>query len=227
MDSQTRKSSPFVDKLILSALLIGAMWVLAILDLLIPTAVFDVNSHGIKPRTAEGIYGILFSPFLHQDLDVDYRHIVNNSLFLIFLLPITLIFNGKAAIKEIIVIILIGGVLVWVFGGTNTNHIGASGLIYGLISLLFIGGIIKRELKSILGAVVAFFAYSVVLFGFLPKSPGEMWRVMQAIWGNFFSGLNPGQSGVSWEGHLFGAVAGVLAAILFKNQAGKETAKEK
>ncbi len=204
MSSPSLKN-PIVSNLVLSGAMLVIMFVLVLVG---------INSFGIHPRTGAGLFGIFTSPFLHGNMS----HFYNNAAALIILLPTIALFNGKRAKIEMLVIIVVGGLGVWLVGGSNTNHIGASGLVYGLITLLFLGGIIKRDLKSILASIAVFFAYSFILIGIFPSTLNKAWFVLEQIGGNFFKGLSPGQSGISWEGHLFGAVGGILAAFMFRKK---------
>ncbi|GMT48864.1 MAG: hypothetical protein IEMM0008_0403 [bacterium] len=197
--------NPVAANLVLSAAMLVIMLVLVLMG---------VRSFGIHPRTGAGLFGIFISPFLHANMS----HFYNNAAVLIILLPTISLFNGKRAKIEMLVIIVVGGLGVWFIGGSNTNHIGASGLVFGLITLLFLGGIIKRDVKSVLASIAVFFAYSLVVVRIFPTNLSEIWFVLQQIGGNFFKGLNPGQTGISWEGHLFGAIGGVIAAFMFRKK---------
>lgn len=164
------------------------LWAIEIVD----TASDDsLQRHGVQPRSDEGLLGIVFAPFLHGGWD----HISANTgpvLVLGFLTLATGLIRGLAATA---VIWVVGGLGVWLVAGSNSNHIGASGLIFGWIVYLAIRGIVNKQLWEIaLGIVV------LVLYG------GALWGVL------------PGQPGVSWQGHLFGAIGGALAALLLTNE---------
>ncbi len=164
------------------------LWAIEIVD----TATDDsLQRHGVQPRSDEGLLGIVLAPFLHGGWD----HISANTgpvLVLGFLTLATGLLRGLAATA---VIWVVGGLGVWLVAGSNSNHIGASGLIFGWIVYLAIRGIVNKQLWEIaLGIVV------LVLYG------GALWGVL------------PGQPGVSWQGHLFGAIGGALAALLLTNE---------
>ncbi len=205
MSSPSLKN-PIVANLVLSGAMLVIMFVLVLLG---------INSFGIHPRTGAGLFGIFASPFLHANMS----HFYNNAAALIILLPTIALFNGKRAKIEMLVIIVVGGLGVWFIGGANTNHIGASGLVFGLITLLFLGGIIRRDMKSILASIAVFFVYSFLVIGIFPSTLSQVWFALQQIGGNFFQGLSPGQTGISWEGHLFGAIGGILAAFMYRKKA--------
>jgi membrane associated rhomboid family serine protease len=147
-----------------------------------------LNSWGIVPRTCGGLVGILTSNFLHANLG----HIVSNTVPLFVLSLLLTIFYRRLFAPVIVTIILISGPLLWLLG-RSANHVGASILIYGLAAFLISYGLLK---KAFVPALVALFVGLVygwgLLLGFIP------------------SGC------ISWEGHLFGAVGGVVAAYQFR-----------
>jgi len=108
-------------------------------------------------------------------------------------------FYEKHALEVIIESVLLGGILVWIFG-RSASHIGISGLIYSLAAFLIMAGLLKKDIKSLLVSVLILFLYGGLIWGVFP---GRFW--------------------ISWEGHLFGAAAGVLIAFaLFKKQNAAE-----
>jgi membrane associated rhomboid family serine protease len=142
---------------------------------------------GIEPRELDGLDGVLFAPLLHGG----WAHLVANTLpFLIFG------FLAMAGgVRQFVVVTatiwLLGGLAVWLLGPADTNHIGASGVIFGWFVFLLARGFYARSGKQILLAVVLFMIWGGVLWGVLPSDPD-----------------------MSWQGHLFGALAGLLAARL-------------
>ncbi len=150
----------------------------------------NLSIFGILPREAFGLLGILFAPLLHGSL----LHLVSNTLPLLFLGTALYYFYGKMARKVFLLSYFLTGTLVWLFGRT-TFHIGASGLIYGIASFLFVSGIVRAEFKSLIISVVVVITYGGLVWGVLPTVPG-----------------------VSWESHLFGALVGAGSAILFRNR---------
>ena len=147
------------------------------------------NEHGIVPRTREGFWGIFFAPFLHAN----FQHLLSNSGPLLVLTFVLLVFYENLAFQVWTTSIFLGGFLVWIFGREAT-HIGASGLIFSLIGFLLGSGLFRGSFKSLFIAVAIFFLYGGILWGVLPN-----------------------QEGVSWEGHLFGAIAGVILARYYRN----------
>jgi len=167
---------------------VACLWVIFFLGIILSQFwSVDIRSFGIQPREAEGLAGILFWPFLHGNI----FHLLANSFALFFLLLLSLVFFKKLTILALVIITLVGGGAVWVFAGRDTLHIGASGLIFGLIGFMISGGIFRKKLKALLLSGVVLFLYGGLLLTLLVKIPG-----------------------ISWYGHLFGFLAGVFAAWL-------------
>lgn len=146
--------------------------------------------YGIFPRTPQGLSGIPFSPFLHGSL----AHLFLNTGPLVILGGLVLVNGRTAFIRSTITIVLISGIGIWLIG-RSAYHIGASALIFGYFGYLLTNGVIKQEMKSIFLALVAVAAY-----------------------GGLFWGLLPTVSYVSWEGHICGFVAGIMAARFEKHK---------
>ncbi|MCG8410258.1 MAG: rhomboid family intramembrane serine protease [Bacteroidales bacterium] len=157
---------------------------------------YNLNQLGIIPRNLTGLRGIIFAPFLHGD----YHHIVSNTVPIAFLLFVTFTFYPKHALKVTILSQLIGSSLVWIFA-REAVHIGISGLIYSLVAFLIIAGIYKSDFKSILVSIIIAFIYGGLIWGVLPTTYG-----------------------ISWEGHLFGALVGAYLGYAYY---GKTKKKEK
>lgn len=139
---------------------------------------------GIHPLDFNGLLGIIFSPLLHTN----FEHLISNSISgAIFCFLVGL--SGRRAWWEVtILVVLIAGIGTWLLGGPGTNHIGASGLVYGWWAYLLLRGIFNRSLSQIaLGVVLGIF-YSGMAWGVLPI-----------------------YEGASWQAHLFGAIGGVIA----------------
>ena len=148
----------------------------------------DLKSFGIQPRKLEGISGIIFSPFLHSSLE----HLFNNSIPLFLLSSAIFFFYRTISWKIIFLGILLSGLLTWIIGRDST-HIGASGLIYVLISFIFFKGIISKNFNLMALSLIVVFIYG-----------GTIWYIF------------PIKSNMSWEGHLSGFIIGILLALLFK-----------
>lgn len=178
-------------KLFASIALILLIWGIYIVDWILPIA---FTQFGIVPRSITGLFGIPFAPFLHAGL----LHISSNTLPLFFLTWTLLVFYEKISIPVWTLSALLGGLLVWIFARGNAVHVGASGVIFSLIGFLIASGIFQRNFKSILISIIVVFVYGGVLWGMLPTKP----------W-------------VSWEGHLFGFIAGVFLAWVYRKKAKK------
>ena len=148
----------------------------------------DLKSFGIQPRKIEGISGIIFSPFLHSSLE----HLFNNSIPLFLLSSAIFFFYRTISWKIIFLGIFLSGLLTWIIGRDST-HIGASGLIYVLISFIFFKGIISKNFNLMALSLIVVFIYG-----------GTIWYIF------------PIKNNMSWEGHLSGFMIGILLALLFK-----------
>jgi membrane associated rhomboid family serine protease len=178
------------DHLFLLFGLLGIMRVVGILDLL---PVLHLNRHGIHPRSASGLPGILFAPFLHAG----FGHLLVNSLPFVILGGVVLLGGVGVFWRVTIFVTLLGGLGVWLCAGPFTNHIGSSGLIFGYLGFVLARGFFEKSLTWILISCAIMVVYGGLLFGVLPI-----------------------HAGVSWQGHLFGFVAGVGAARLMFPKAG-------
>ena len=145
---------------------------------------------GVYPRTLEGLKGILFSPLVHGD----WKHLVDNSLPM-FLLSLALFyFYRDIAYKIWVLMYFIAGMLLWTFG-RPAFHIGASGMIYALAAFLFVSGIIRRVRTLMAISLLVVFLYGSMVWGLLPYD-----------------------TKVSFEGHITGALAGILLAIVYRKE---------
>src|SRR3954452_21122604 len=152
--------------------MVAVMWVVEAID-----QVTDANldSHGIEPRQVDGLEGVVAAPFLHAD----WGHLIGNTVPFV-VLGLAIAFTGFARIAGVTVIVgLVGGLGVWLLGPADTNHIGASGLVFGFATYLMARGFFSRNLLHLaLGVVVLAVYGSTLLFGLVPRD------------------------GVSWQGHL-------------------------
>ncbi|GAA5506482.1 rhomboid family intramembrane serine protease [Novipirellula caenicola] len=164
-------------------ILLLAMWLVRIVDIVIP---IDLNQFGLLPRTLRGLAGIGLMPFLHAS----FGHLIANTIPLAILLGLTVASRQRA--WPVVVAILIGnGVLLWLFG-RSANHIGASGLVFGLIAYLITVGIREKQIASIAVAILVGMLFGgTLLTGILPR-----WN-----------------SVISWDGHLFGGICGLIVGI--------------
>jgi membrane associated rhomboid family serine protease len=167
---------------------VALAWVLELGDALAPGRWLD--SHGIQPRTMSGLWGILFAPLLHGG----FTHLIANTVPFLTLGFLVMLRGLGTFIGVSLLIMVLGGLSVWIFGKPGL-HIGASGVIFGYIGYLLARGYFERSFGSLAVAVIV-----AVLYG------GALWGVL------------PGQPGISWEGHLFGFLAGVATAGVMRSR---------
>ena len=167
--------------------MLGFLAVLWVVEAVNQFALGDaLDDDGIGPRRLDGLAGILWSPLIHES----WAHLEANSLP--FLILGFLVFAGGIGqwFAVTATIWLLGGFLTWLTGAAGST-IGASGVIFGWLAFLLVRGFFARSARQIVLAVVLLLLYGGVLWGMLPGDPG-----------------------ISWQAHLFGALAGVLAARL-------------
>ncbi len=153
---------------------------------------YQLNALGIRPRTLIGLLGIPLSPFIHAGIG----HMLMNTLPLLILTWLVILHGPRVFLEVSVFIILLSGIGTWLLG-RSAYHVGASGLIFGYFGFLVARSWYERSLGSILVAFLTIFLYGGMLWGLLPF-----------------------HAHVSWEGHLFGLLAGVLAAWLQTDEAG-------
>lgn len=144
---------------------------------------YSLMAFGLIPRTMQGLFGILTSPFLHAS----FTHLSANLIAFVILGSLVIIEGVNRFIAVSAIVILLGGLLVWLFGFSGV-HVGASGWVFGLWAYLLSRAWFHRSWGNLLTAAVVALLYGGLVVGFLPRQ------------------------GVSFEGHLFGALAGFIAA---------------
>ena len=176
--------------------LVAIMWVSEIVD---AVANHRLDQYGIEPRDPDGLTGILAAPFLHGGFD----HLTANTVpFLV--MGFVIAFKGAVRVAVVTLIVaLVSGIGTWLVAPANTVHIGASGVVFGYATYLLSRGFFDRDLLGLaIGVAVG------------------------AIWGTaLLGGLLP-QEGVSWQGHFFGAVGGVVAARVLARPREEKVALE-
>jgi membrane associated rhomboid family serine protease len=163
--------------------MVSSLWILELTDSLLLGN--RLNRLGIQPRRWSGLKGILLSPLLHGDL----RHLAANTVPLAVLGGLILFRSQTTFAIVTVVVWLVSGWGTWLCGGPRTNHIGASGIVFGYLGFLLLQGYLERSPISIGLAVIAGTLYGGSLWGVLPSNRGR-----------------------SWECHLFGAIGGGVAA---------------
>jgi membrane associated rhomboid family serine protease len=172
--------------------LLALMWVSEVIDV---AADHSLDQYGIEPRETDGLTGIAAAPFLHAG----FGHLIANTIPFVAM-GMVIAFQGLGRVLTVTAIVaLVSGLGTWLTAPANTLHIGASGVVFGYATYLIARGFFNRDLLQLgVGIVVV------------------------AIWGTaLLGGLQP-QEGISWQGHFFGAVGGVLAAWLL---AGRRSVK--
>lgn len=188
MEVLERQKQRLTSSLSLPLKFILLLWAIHLLQLITGA---DFGYLGILPWNTVGLKGILFAPLIHAD----FQHLISNSIPLFVLSAIVMYFYRRVAVPSFMAIYLLTGIAVWLFARGNVFHIGASGVVYGLVSFVFWTGIFRRSIQAIILALVVTFLYSGMFLGVLPN-----------------------QEGISWESHLMGGVVGILVAYWFKDQ---------
>lgn len=151
---------------------------------------YDLSNFGILPRTIKGSIGIFMAPLIHGDI----YHLISNTFPILFLGIGILYFYDRIALLVIGLIYIISGFWVWI-AARDAYHVGASGVIYGMLSFLILSGFLRKDNKALALSFVVLFLYGTTLF----------------------SGIIPSDPHISWESHLMGAIAGVFCAIYFRS----------
>jgi membrane associated rhomboid family serine protease len=166
------------------AVLVVGMWLVRILDVVLPT---DLVNGGILPRQGSGLDGVVWAPLLH----VSFGHLLANTVPLCVLGGLIALGNRARFLAVSAITWLGSGLGVWLIAPTRTVTVGASGVVFGLLGYLVARGVFDRKPMSILLGLGALGFYGGMLFGVLPN-----------------------RAGVSWQAHLFGLVSGIGAAAL-------------
>ncbi|HET6292517.1 MAG TPA: rhomboid family intramembrane serine protease [Kribbella sp.] len=199
--SPARRTSSVVDRarigsgIKLLIALVGLMWVSEIVDTALNG---ELDQYGIIAREPDGLVGIITAPFLH----LGFGHLISNTLPLVTLGLLIAVSGAKRLFSVTALVTVLGGFGTWLVSPPHTVTIGASGLVFGYAAYLIARGIFNRRISQVLIGVV------VVL-----------------VWGSaLLGGLLP-QDGISWQGHLFGAIAGVIAAWVLADDSRKTPAR--
>jgi membrane associated rhomboid family serine protease len=167
-----------------------------------------LDRYGIRPDTTDGLWGIIFSPLLHAG----WPHLIANTVPMLVLGFLMTLAGMSRFVWATAIVWILGGFGTWLIGNLGsscgpTDHIGASGLIFGWLAFLLVFGLFVRKLSHIVIGLVVLFVYGGVLLGAMPVL-GQC-------------------GGVSWQGHLCGALAGVVAAYLLSAPERKARARNK
>ena len=188
----TTPRSPSVQAIQLLVIIAALMWLIEVVDSLAFEGRLD--QHGIVPRTLSGLDGILWAPVLHGG----FGHLLANTVPFLLLGAFVALGGIRRWLVVTAFIAVLGGLATWLFA-RNAAHVGASGLIFGYAGFLLVAGFVEKSIKGIAVAVIV-----GVLFG-----------------GMVLRGIAPVSSYISWESHLFGLAAGVLAAFVIAAPEGE------
>jgi membrane associated rhomboid family serine protease len=181
-------------------LFVSVLWIVFLLE---NTIDFNFSKFGVLPREISGLPGVITSVFIHGNLS----HIVSNSLPLLVLGMMLFYFYKKIAKSVFFWLWFVSGLWLWIGGRNNDNyptyHIGASTLVYGLASFLFFSGVFRKHIRLMVVSLLVVFLYGGI------------------VWGIF-----PIKEEMSWEGHLFGVIAGILVAFNYRKEGPKRRVYE-
>ena len=181
-------SQHFLESFKFPIIMLAIMWGIHIIKVV--TGFRFAAMYGMYPRSTEGILGIFTSPLIHSN----WQHLTNNSVPFLVLGVMIFLFYRRIALKSFVLIYILTGLAVWIFA-RDVIHIGASGVVYGLVSFVAFLGIFRRNIKSIVLSLIILFLYSGMFYGVLPNQPG-----------------------ISWESHLLGGIVGIIVAWIFRKQ---------
>ena len=190
-DPQPAAASSRRTALVILAALVSLMWVLEIVDLALD---HRLDQYGIEPRDVDGLDGVVTAPFLH----VGFGHLIGNTLPFVVMGAVIALEGPLRLVGVTVITALVSGLGTWLIAPEGTIHLGASGVVFGYATYLIARGAFNRRLVEIgIGLAVA------------------------VIWGGaLLAGLEP-QQGISWQGHLFGAIGGVVAARVLARPRGE------
>lgn len=165
---------------------IGATWTAFVVNGIAGGALMQ---YGVIPRTLTGLRGILFAPFLHANM----QHLIANTVPFLAMGWLVMLRDARHFLPVTLFAMLGSGLMAWLLGAPGSVHIGASGVIFGYFGFLLLGGWYARSFVSIMLSLL-----------------------VAAVWGGLVLGIAPGQAGISWQSHLGGFIAGVLAARRYR-----------
>jgi membrane associated rhomboid family serine protease len=176
-----------LDSLRFPLVIVAVLWIVHLAQ---QSLEFDPGAYGIMSRRLWGVRGIITAPLVHGS----WGHLVSNTFPLFVLTAMILYFYRKVAMRAFWMVYFVTGIAVW-FLARPVSHIGASGVVYGLVAFIFWNGIFRRSFRSIILAAVVMLLYSGMFLGILPD-----------------------QEGISWESHLLGSLAGIFTSYWFKGE---------
>ena len=181
-DTAPRGDDPRRSALLILFALVALMWVVEVVDVALD---HRLDRYGIEPRDVDGLDGVVAAPFLH----VGFGHLLANTIPFVVMGAVIALEGARRLVAVTVIVGLVSGLGTWLVAAEGTIHVGASGIVFGFATYLIARGIFNRR-----GGELAVGALVVLVWG-----------------GALLGGLEP-QRGISWQGHLFGAIGGVLAA---------------
>jgi len=154
----------------------------------------DIMRLGITPGEITGLRGVIFSPLLHSSVS----HLWSNTLSLLILIWFLFYFYSKIALNVFAALWIISGVVTWLIG-RNALHVGASGLVFAMLFFLFFSGIFRKYIPLVAVSLIVAFIYGGSVWSILP--------ITELI-----------DASISWEGHLSGAISGLLMAVVYRRE---------
>ncbi|MBO6515690.1 MAG: rhomboid family intramembrane serine protease [Bacteroidia bacterium] len=189
-----------VDDILWPAVFIVFFWVLFFAN---EAYSLGLNRMGVQPHEIEGLLGILFMPFLHGD----FSHLFSNTIPFLVAGSFIFHFYGRSSWSIFFAVWLFSGLGVWLFGAERSIHIGASGMVYGMVAFLLTTGFIRKNKNLTAVAFILVFLYGSMIWGLFPQ----------------YSWIH--KMNISWEGHLFGTLTGIAMAFLYRHR-GPEDDKD-
>ncbi|MBK7633924.1 MAG: rhomboid family intramembrane serine protease [Saprospiraceae bacterium] len=177
----------FLNSILIPLVLVLILWSVKLFEVISGIRLYFF---GVYPREWSGFLGIFTSPFVHGT----WGHLASNTLPLLILTSIMALFYRKAFLKSLVMITSVDGILAWLFARPS-YHIGASGVVYGLIAFVFWTGIFKKNTKSVVLSLIVLVLYA-----------GSVESIFPGV-----------EKNISWESHLFGAIVGLITAFLLKS----------
>ncbi|MFJ4920159.1 rhomboid family intramembrane serine protease [Streptomyces sp. NPDC088725] len=168
---------------------IALLWVLEIVD---AATGGSLDTYGLSPRSPGELRDVIPMAFLHHG----FGHLVSNTVPLLVLGFLVALSGLRRLVSVALTIMVVGGLGVWLTAPDHSNTVGASGVIFGLLGYLLVRGFVNRRARDLVVGLLVLAVYGSVLWGVLPGDPS-----------------------ISWQGHLFGLLGGVLAAFLFRERA--------
>jgi membrane associated rhomboid family serine protease len=167
--------------------LVALMWAVEVVDVIVG---YQLDQYGIEAREPEGLDGIVTAPFLH----VGFGHLISNTIPFVIMGLLIAVEGARRLLGVFAIVAGVSGLGTWLVAPEGTIHVGASGVVFG-------------------------FSTYLIARGWFNRRPGQIaiGLIVVAIWGGvLLGGLQP-QEGISWQGHLFGAIGGLVAARVLRN----------